>query len=213
MSTPRLVTDALRADILDGVFAPGERLVELQLTDRYQCGRAAVRAALTELASEGLIERAANRGAKVRRITVTEAVQITEARSALESLIAAKAATDGTDSDRAELGAIVESMRGAVAAGDSVAYSDLNRSFHTHLRNMSGHLVAAELVANLRNRAAHHQYRLALMPGRPEQSLAQHEAIADAVMAADGPAAEEAMRSHLSSVVDTLQTWGDVRAN
>lgn len=213
MSTPRLVTDSLRADILDGVFAPGERLVELQLTDRYQCGRAAVRAALTELASEGLIERAANRGAKVRRITVTEAVQITEARSALESLIAAKAATDGTDSDRAELGAIVESMRGAVAAGDSVAYSDLNRSFHTHLRNMSGHLVAAELVANLRNRAAHHQYRLALMPGRPEQSLAQHEAIADAVMAADGPAAEEAMRSHLSSVVDTLQTWGDVRAN
>jgi DNA-binding GntR family transcriptional regulator len=209
MGTPGPVTDALRTDVLDGIFAPGERLVELQLTERYSCGRAAVRAALTELTSEGLIEREANRGAKVRRITVTEAVQITEARAALESLIAAKAALDATDDDRAELSDIVARMRTAVADGDGAAYSDLNRVFHRHLRNMSGHEVAAELVGNLRNRAAHHQYRLALVPGRSDESLGQHAAIAEAVVAGDADGAADAMRAHLHSVVNTLQQWSD----
>lgn len=207
-STP--VTNALRADVLDGVFSPGERLVELQLTERYDCGRAAVRGALTELTSEGLIEREANRGAKVRRITVAEAVQITEARSALESLIAAKAATEATDADRAELTAVVDEMREAVAAGDGVAYSNLNGRFHRQLRDMSGHIVASELVGNLRNRSAHHQYRLALRPGRPDVSLGQHAAIAEAVTAGDGEAAAEAMSAHLQSVIETLQEWGDI---
>ena len=45
------MTDALRRDVLDGVFAPGQRLVELQLTSRYGVGRAAVRSALVEPAA------------------------------------------------------------------------------------------------------------------------------------------------------------------
>ena len=67
------ITDELRADILSGDFPPGERLVELRLTDQYDCGRLAVRTALVELASEGLIEREANRGATVRHVSVHEA--------------------------------------------------------------------------------------------------------------------------------------------
>ena len=74
---------------------------------------------------------------------------------------------------------------------------------------MSGHAVASELVANLRNRAAHHQYRLALMPGRPAESLAQHAAIVEAVVAGDERAAAESMRDHLRSVVEVLGRWGD----
>ncbi len=71
---------------------PGEHLVELNLCDRYGCGRAAVRAALLQLESEGIVARQANRGALVRRVTVAEAIEITEARAALEALAAARAA-------------------------------------------------------------------------------------------------------------------------
>jgi len=203
------ITDDLRDDILAGVYSPGERLVELQLSDRYTCGRATVRAALVELTKEGLVEREANRGATVRRLTLSQAVQITEARAALESLIAANAARHASDSERLEVAGIIEDMRAAVAADEQVAYSDLNRVFHRRLREISRHGVAAGLVANLRDRAAHHQYRLALMPGRSAGSIEQHAAIADAVIAGDEQRAAEAMDAHLRSVIDVLTQWGD----
>lgn len=202
-------TKDLRHDILQGVFPPGDRLVELQLSERYGCGRATVRAALVELATEGLVEREANRGATVRRITVGEAIQITEARAALEGLIATHAARHASDEERSEIAAIVDDMRAAVAGDDQIAYSELNRVFHRRLREISGHNVASELVANLRDRAAHHQYRLALMPGRSSVSLEQHAAIADAVVAGNEQGATDAMAAHLGSVIDVLRQWGD----
>lgn len=207
------VTNDLRSDILSGRFEPGDRLLEVQLADQYSCGRAAVRSAIVTLTSEGLVEREANRGATVRRISVTEAIQITEARSALESLIAAQTARNAGDDERHELLGIIESMREAVGNGNAGDYSELNAVLHRRLREMSGHEIASQLVANLRNRAAHHQYRLAVMPGRPEESLEQHAAIVDAVVSGDEASAADAMRAHLQSVVDVLNRWGDARTN
>lgn len=207
---PDSITDELRRDILNGRFEPGDRLLEVPLAEQYDCGRAAVRSALVELTSEGLVDREANRGAAVRRISITEAIQITEARAALEGLIAAQAARNATSDDREELRGIIADMRAAVGDDRSRDYSELNARFHRRLREMSGHTIAAQLVANLRNRAAHHQYRLALMPGRPTESVEQHAAIADAVVSGDEPSASAAMQEHLASVIDVLSRWGDV---
>ena len=201
------MTDLLRDDILGGVFPPGERLIELQLTERYGVGRAAIRAALVELDAEGLVQREANRGATVRRITVAEAVEITQARAALEGLIARLAAERATDEDRKALLALVDEMAAAVAGDDTMAYSKLNRRLHRSLCTIARHRVADELVANLRNRAAHHQFRLALVPGRAGESLGQHRAIVEAVVAGDGAAAEAAMWDHLASVIEVLRHW------
>ncbi len=206
---PTTVTDELRRDILNGRFEPGDRLLELPLAEEYACGRAAIRSALVELTTEGLVEREANRGATVRRISVAEAIQITEARAALESLIAGQAARNATAEERDELRGIIADMRSAVAEERGRDYSDLNAVFHRRLREMSGHRGAAELVANLRNRAAHHQYRLSIMPGRPMESVEQHAAIAEAVIAGDETAAATAMSGHLASVIDVLGRWGD----
>ena len=207
------VTDQLRDEILEGVFRPGERLIELNLGERYGVGRAGVRAALLELDSEGLVDREANRGATVRRISLEEAIEIAEVRGMLEGLIARHAAANATADERAELQTIVSDMRDAVGAGDQLAYSKLNVVLHRRLREISRHDIADGLVANLRNRAAHHQYRLALMPGRSEVSLPQHEAIVDAVAAGDSDRAEEAMHQHLASVADVLRQWAELGVN
>jgi DNA-binding GntR family transcriptional regulator len=201
------VADRLRDDILRGTFPPGERLIELQLTERYGVGRAAIRAALAELDSEGLVRREANRGATVRRITVAEAIEITQARAALEGLVAGLAAERACDADRERLRSLLADMVTAVAQGDKLSYSTLNRRLHGALCTIARHRVADELVANLRNRAVHHQFRLALVPGRAEDSLAQHREIVEAVVSGDGPAAEVAMRDHLASVIDVLRHW------
>jgi len=204
------VTVTLRREILEDVFPPGSRLVEADLCVRYAASRATVRAALAQLASEDLIDREANRGATVRRISVDEAIEITEARSALEGLIASRAARNATEAERAELSAIGAEMRIAVDKGDVVGYGQLNTRLHEALRLAGKHHEANVLVANLRNRAVHHQFRLAMVPGRPGESLVQHEAIISAVVAGDETGARDAMVAHLVSVADVLRRWSEL---
>lgn len=211
MTSPSPVVDRLRGDILDGVFSPGERLVEVDLSERYEVGRAAIRSALLQLETEVLVDRKANRGAVVRRIPVSEAIEITEARSLLESLIAGRAARRATDDDVATLRSIIDEMQQAVDDDDGVSYSQLNRRLHMTLQDIAQHSVARDLVRNLRNRGVQNQFRFALMPGRQKISLGQHAAIVDAVAAGDEEAASAAMTDHLHSVIDVLSRWGDVR--
>lgn len=203
-------TDLLRAHVLDGTLAPGSRLVELHLADQYAVSRAAVRAAIGELAKEGLVDRQANRGATVRRVALDEAIQITEVRNLLEGLVASRAAVTATADERDELSSIIEQMADAVQRDELAAYSDLNVVLHRRLREISRHAIAADLIGNLRNRAAHHEFRLALIPGRAAVSLPQHAAIVEAVVAADPGRAEQAMRDHLESVVEVLRRWAEV---
>jgi len=204
------VVDQLRSDILDSVFMPGERLIELDLCDRYGCSRAPVRAALLQLESEGIVERQANRGAVVRRVSVAEAIEITEARAVLESLAAARAARNGTVEEAEELRGVIEEMRRAVTADDAATYSRLNKDLHRRLRAISRHSVAAGILENLRDRAVQNQYRLAMMPGRQAESFEQHAAIVEAVVAHDEEAAAAAMEKHMLSVIDVLARWADI---
>jgi DNA-binding GntR family transcriptional regulator len=206
------VSESLRNDILNGEFPPGERLIELQLAERYGVGRAAIRSAIVELSAEGLVTHETNRGATVRRVSIAEAIEITEARGALESLLARRAAERATQAERDELAGIIADMHAAVAANRHGEYSELNRVLHRRIREISGHATASELVAILRNRGAHHQFRLATMPGRSSDSLLQHAAIVDAIVDGDGDAAAEAMRVHLLSVQEVLGSWADQHA-
>jgi len=210
-TSPSHITDLLRQDILAGHLSPGARLVELELADRYRCGRAGIRSALVALEKEGLIERRANRGATVRRLTLAEAIQVTEARAALEVLVARHAARHADEDQRTELKGVVADMRAAVAKGDFLAYSGLNATLHQRLRDVSRHTVASDLIDNLRNRAAHLRFRLASMPGRPDQSLVEHESIVDAVVRGDEDAAAAAMDRHIASVLHVLRHWDDMR--
>jgi len=211
VTTTDSLTDGIRSDILSGIYSPGERLVELHLSERYDSGRGPVREALLQLESEGLVERQANRGAVVRRISTAEAIEITEARAVLESLIARRAAHRANDDDRTALRATIAEMRSAVAANDGLRYSALNGTLHGLIRTIGGHSIAGEMVENLRNRAVQNQYRLAMMPGRAEVSLEQHAAIVEAIAAGDAEAAAAAMNEHLHSVIEVLDRWGDAR--
>ena len=200
----RPVVDALRDAIAGGDFSPNQRLVEADLSELFGASRAAVRAALLELASEGLVERVANRGARVRAISLAEAVEITEVRMVLEGLAAAKAAERLTDDDRASLREIGDAMRAAVASGDLLGYSELNTRLHALIRTASGQQTARAILERLRGQNVRHQFRLAMHPGRPTASLPQHLAIIDALCAGDAAGAEAALRAHLASGVEAL---------
>ncbi len=203
------VTEQLRADILSGDFPPGTRLIELQLTERYGVGRAAVRSAIVELSAEGLVIHEANRGATVRRIPIEVAIEIAQARAVLEGLVARLAAERATDEERTELRTLLARMESAVDGDDQAAYSELNRVLHRRIREISRHSIAGELVANLRHRGTHQEFQLSLQQGRSSVSLPQHRNIVDAIVDRDGDGAERAMQAHLRSVEDALLNWTD----
>src|SRR6201998_1318765 len=117
---------ALRQAILAGAVAPGQRLVEEELAAMLGVTRQSLRAALLDLTAEGLVERIPNRGARVRVVSVQEAVAITECRMVLESLCAGKAALAITDTQAAELRRLGDTMTEAANAGDVGKYSELN---------------------------------------------------------------------------------------
>ncbi len=198
------VVDAIRAAISGGEFVANQRLVEADLSERFGASRATVRTALVQLTSEGLVERVQNRGARVRAVSLAEAIEITEVRMALEGLCAAKAAERIADADRARLRDIGEAMRAAVASGDLLGYSDLNRQLHGLVLTLAGQSTAGAILERLRGQNVRRQFQLAMHPGRTSISLPQHLQIIEAICAGDAEAAEAAMRRHIRSVIATL---------
>lgn len=200
------VREQIRGAILRGEYAPRQRLIEADLCDHFDASRFLVRAALQDLAAQGLVEFQRNKGARVRAVSIDEAIEITEVRMLLEGFVAARAAEGVTDAKAEELRQIATDMRAAVEAAELTRYSELNALLHSTLREMAAHRIAAELLEELRALTVRHQFTLSLVPGRSAVSLPQHEAIVAAVAAGDAAAAREAMEAHLGSVVEAFAT-------
>src|SRR3954454_10184862 len=139
----------LHAAIVAGELSPGERLIEEELAERLGFSRGAVRGAILRLSHEGLALRERNRGARVRRFTVEEAVEILEARAALESLAAGYAAVRCTKAQARELQALVKDMERLQRAGELLEMSALNAALHRRILEISEHQVARDICARL----------------------------------------------------------------
>jgi DNA-binding GntR family transcriptional regulator len=199
-----LAEQRLRSAITDGDLAPGARLVEADLVDLFGVSRSSARLAIEALAAEGLVERIPNRGARVRVVSTEEAVAITEARMAMEALIARKAAERAGDDDVDRLRAHLGLMRAAVETGDLVKYSALIQQLHGMVRELADQPVAAGLVDRLQAQLVRHQFRLSLRPGRPQVSLRGLTGIVDAIAARDPDRADAAATDHFRSVIAAL---------
>jgi DNA-binding GntR family transcriptional regulator len=199
----------LREAIVSGRLLPNQRLVETELGDELGVGRSAIRTALARLDQEGLVEHERNRGARVRLVEEDEAVEILEARSALEGLAARHAALARSEEDVVALGEILVEMRELLAAGDLLAASDRNALLHRRIIAASGHATAARLIGGLNSQLVRFQYRTIMLPGRRDRSFEEHEAIVAAIVAGDAEGAEAAMRRHLSHVAEALRGAGE----
>lgn len=195
----------LHQAIVRGQLLPNQRLVELELAQKFGVGRAAVRAALARLAQDGLVEREPNRGARVRAISEAEAAEMLEVRAVLEGLAARYAARNATAQALAALQEIHTQMQTCLEQGDLLGISELNARWHDQLLTIAHHQTVTGLIHRLRAQHVRFQYRTLLVPGRARHSLEEHQAIMVAMAAHDEAAAENAMRQHLTSAADALR--------
>lgn len=82
----RHVVEELRQAIVSGQLAPGARLVELELADRFEVSRGPVREALRALSYEGLVTLRPNRGAVVSSVSAEDVLEVYVLRAVLGSV-------------------------------------------------------------------------------------------------------------------------------
>jgi DNA-binding GntR family transcriptional regulator len=204
-AAPRDPTSRIRRAILEGGFFPNERLVETDLAARFSGTRASIRLALAVLEQQGLVTRERNRGARVRLVSESEAVEIAEIRARLEALIARHAALRVTPADLTRLEDMLRSMEAQAATHRLDEYSASNLAFHAELARIA-HLPATErILTSLQFQTVVFQFRPILEPGRAAAVDAEHRALVAALAAGDANAAERAMHEHLRNVKDALE--------
>ncbi|WP_161555678.1 GntR family transcriptional regulator [Mangrovicoccus ximenensis] len=184
------VRDLLR----QGELAPGQRLSESELCDRFQVSRTPAREAIHRLLNEGFLTQGSGGRPSVAEIDIAAAEEIYDMREAVECLAARLAARKATTEDLLELRAILDEQR-AGPAGET-EFLDVNDRFHGCIYRISANryvqrtasilLVSAGMIRG----STHGKYDY------DSWSLAEHEEIYRAIEDGDSVAAEDAMRRH-----------------
>src|SRR5436309_8797990 len=131
------IKDALLQRILQGTYAPGERIVEIRVAHEFGVSQAPVREALRELEILRLIESEPFRGARVRGMRPEEIAEIYPVRAALEE-VAARAAAPRLAGRVQPLADEIEGMRAAAADGDLHRFVAHDVAFHRRAVAASG---------------------------------------------------------------------------
>jgi DNA-binding GntR family transcriptional regulator len=194
----------LKRDIMEGVYTPRQRLIETDIAPILGVSRATLRAALLRLQHEGFVEIQPNRGAQVRAFSVEEATRILQVREVLDGLAAGLAAEKATAAQLAELHDIVVEMEKTLAADDLLGHLPLVGRFHQRIIEMAGNEFIDQFLSMLRAPLIRHQFRVILVPGRKDESLAEHREILSYLTGRDAIGAERAMRRHLAALRNSL---------
>jgi DNA-binding GntR family transcriptional regulator len=188
----------LREAILSGRLKAGDRLVEERLAEELGVSRNPVREAFRVLASEGLIDITARRGASVAVLSEQEARETIEIRALLEGHNARLAARRQEKSEIKRIEAVLNKGTAAVAAGQYDQLFQLNQQFHNELALAGHNRVLGELLQKLRDRTA--TLFAPMSPSRQTRSWNEHAAILRAIIKGDEReaatlAAEHVMRA------------------
>ena len=174
---------------------PGDRLVEIDLADKFGVSRTPIREALQKLETQSLLERD-GRSLIVSSLDHNQMAELYVVRAELEGLAAKLAAKHATDEEKRVLQDMVDNDRSLMA--DPTALARANRRFHKqiHLASHNRYLVQ-QLDLVHRSMALMATTSLAV-DGRGEIALAEHQAIVDAIIAGKAQDAYNCLRDHIS---------------
>ncbi len=192
---------ALILDAIDrGVYAPGDRLVESELAERFGGARTPIREALQRLETQSMLART-GRSLIVASLDHNQLGELYVVRAELEALAARLAAKHASEEEVRVLYGMVEHDMALI--DDPMKLSRANRRFHNqiHLASHNRYLID-QLNLVHRSMALLATTSLAA-DGRGVQALQEHRAIVDAIAENDGDAAAKALKTHLSYAFET----------
>ncbi len=221
---PRLsaaVVEDLVNMIVAGSYPVGTALPpENMLCEMYGVSRTVVREATTAMIEKGLVVTQQGRGTIVREDTAWNMLDpvilsalfkgedglryldnLSKVRVLLESEMAAEAAEEGTEEQRAELAEQIERLEGLVETPAAYGHEDLR--FHDIIMRMSGNRLSKAIIDGIQSEALRtHAYSGKPSIDHVKATQASHRKVYDAIMARDADAAGDAMREHISGSWD-----------
>lgn len=191
------VVQRLRTMIIRGEIAPGERLNERALAERFNISRTPLRDAIKLLATESLVELTPNRGAVVSRITVQAAEELFQVLSALEQLAGELAAVRATDEEIATIAALHEQMRRHYEGKELEPYFALNQRIHESILACARNSELSSVHERLSWRIRRIRLIANLSQPRWDQAMREHDAILTALRQRDGARLGAVLKDHL----------------
>jgi DNA-binding GntR family transcriptional regulator len=201
---------ALRRRFADGDLGPNERLTEAALAQELGVSRTPVREALGRLLADGLVVPAA-RGVAVATLSGTQVAQIYRLRASLEGLAAAEAATRQAGGliapvELRGLREAADAVERAIGVGDVKGSTAANLGFHRVLGRLAANPFLEDALHRVWDRIA-----VAMVSNLTDEAwaakvIAQHRAIADAVLSGKPDAARIAAEEHIESAADIYQS-------
>jgi DNA-binding GntR family transcriptional regulator len=185
----------LRDLIVEGVYAPSERLTHAELSRRLGAGRMPVRQALHRLEADGLVVSTPNRGVRVAPAAVSYAEELYAVRLIVEpSLLAALAGTL-TPAEIARMHEQLDRMEAVVDRPPD--FQVAHRDFHMVAAADYSSPFIADLVVRVHRHLFRHQQAYMSRPRVPEDLLAVDRELLSALEVGDGPRARRLYELHL----------------
>lgn len=192
----------LKSRILQSILEPGAKLSIDGLAKHLAISQTPIREAMARLEAEGLLERRPLIGYTVTPLlTIAEFEDLFDLRMLMEPLAARRSAERGTD--RHDLGTSAMTLRMLAQTPEyhsdaklsQLEFTEADARFHAEVAVNSGSTVLAKAIRRL---DAHlHLHRAYIEPESIGETEVEHLAVAEAIIAKQPLAAEEAMRRHL----------------
>lgn len=200
------VADRLRDMIRSQALASGQWIDEIRLTEALGISRTPLREALKVLANEGLVRLEPRRGCFVNELSLDDLEQIFPLMAMLEGRCAYEAAQKATPSQLHALVPLHDQLRDQAAAGRINDYYDTNYRIHVAVQALADNRWLSDMVDKLRKVVGLFRHKSLAVPGRIQESCAEHLAIYAALQARDPEGAEALTRKHLLRQMDALRT-------
>jgi DNA-binding GntR family transcriptional regulator len=195
----------IRDMVIDGTLAPGERVPEQTLSNRFGVSRTPLREAIKTLASEGILELLPNRGARVAKLTLVEIDELFQVMAALEALSGELAASNATEQDLTEIRALHFQMVHHFTQKELMEYFRLNQRIHEKILQTAGNKTLQTLYSTLAFRIRRARYIANISEERWCEAVREHEEILLALEARDGPLLSHLLRRHLAKTCETVR--------
>jgi DNA-binding GntR family transcriptional regulator len=203
--------EQLRLLINQGDLAPGIRVPERELCQRFGISRTPLREALKVLAAEGLVQLLPNRGARVATLEDTHLEHLFEVIALLEAEGGRLACARITEPALAEIQAMHYRMYAHFLRQELPAYFTLNQAIHEAILEAAGNPVLIATYKSLAGRITRARYLSnRIRPDRWKSAMDEHEEIVQLLARRDGEALAALLSRHLQNkrdvIMDQIQT-------
>ncbi|MEX0286783.1 MAG: GntR family transcriptional regulator [Paracoccaceae bacterium] len=202
---------SMKRAILTLDFPPGAVVRKAPICDRLGVSRAPVAEAIARLSTEGLVDVVPQSATRVSYFSMDELREGTFLRQALELATVAEVAESLTDQQQALLTRNMQSQEQLLADNDVSGFYQADEEFHQLLMDFTGYARLPDVAQLVSLQVSRARMLLLPKPGRLAETLEEHRAIYDAVIARRPKIAQDAMREHLAKLMPRIEKLQDER--